>query len=82
MKSIKEKANEYTDEHGFRVPYDGSNNFYDETDVKASQEGFKEGANYVVEEIEKLVKTTIGDGETYHYNLYIGLINLLEQLKK
>ena len=47
-----------------------------------SRKGFEAGANYVLEEIENLVKTTIGDGENYHYNLYIGLVNLLEQLKK
>jgi hypothetical protein len=75
MKSIKEKAAEYRrvikviDEYKSLIYTQGS-------------ETFEAGANYVVEEIEKLVKTTIGDGGTYHYNLYIGLINLLEQLKK
>ena len=49
--------------------------------VQTSQ-AVKAGANYVLDEIENLVKTTIGEGGTYHYNLYIGLINLLEQLKK
>lgn len=79
MKSIKEKSEEY----GLQYPvihYDADGNTYDDAD-KSSMD-FEAGANYVVEEIEKLVKTTIGDGETYHYNLYIGLINLLEQLKK
>lgn len=37
--TIKKQAEDYADKHGFRVPYDGSNNFYDETDVKASLEG-------------------------------------------
>lgn len=42
----RDAADEYADRHGFRVPYDGSNNFYDETDVKASKEGFIEGAEW------------------------------------
>lgn len=53
MKSIKEQANEYADNHGFRVPYDGSDNFYDDVDVKASKEGFMAGANYVLDIVEK-----------------------------
>ena len=75
MKSIKEKAEEFhkvirvINEHESIVDTQGS-------------EMFVEGANYVLEEIENLVKTTIGEGGTYHYNLYIGLVNLLEQLKK
>ena len=42
----RKQAEDYADMHGFRVPYDGSNNFYDETDVKASLEGFVAGANW------------------------------------
>ena len=79
MKSIKEKSEEY----GLQYPvihYDADGNTYDDVD-KPSMD-FEAGANYVVKEIENLVKTTIGNGETYHYNLYIGLVNLLEQLKK
>ena len=79
MKSIKEKADEY----GLQYPvihYDADGNTYDDVD-KPSMD-FEAGANYVLEEIERLVKTTIGDGGTYHYNLYIGLVKLLEQLKK
>ncbi len=79
MKSIKEKAKEY----GLLNPdihYDADGNTYDDAD-KPSMD-FEAGANYVLDEIENLVKTTIGDGETYHRKLYIGLVNLLEQLKK
>ena len=79
MKSIKEKSEEY----GLQYPvihYDADGNTYDDVD-KPSMD-FEAGANYVLEEIENLVKTTLGDGEGYHYNLYIGLVNLLEQLKK
>lgn len=78
MKSIKEKAKEY----GLLNPYIHYNNghIYDNHDKPA--EDFEAGANYVFEQIENLVKTTMADGDTYHYNLYIGLVNLLEQLKK
>lgn len=43
---IKNEADVYAEKHGFRVPYDGSNNFYDEVDVKASIEGFIAGAKW------------------------------------
>ena len=43
-KRLEEAAEKYADEHGFRVPYDGSNNFYDQTDVKASKDVFLAGA--------------------------------------
>ena len=67
MKSIKEKAKEHgLDYPGIRCSND---DIYKDCD-KPSMD-FVAGANYVVEEIEKLVKTTIGDGGTYHYNLYI-----------
>jgi hypothetical protein len=75
MKSIKEKAKEY--HRVIRV----INKHSTIIDTQCS-EMFVEGANYVLDEIENLVKTTIGGGETYHYNLYIGLVNLIEQLKK
>ena len=45
-KDLEEAADEYSEKHGFRVPYDGSNNFYDEVDVKASKEGFIAGAKW------------------------------------
>lgn len=41
---LEEAADEYAENHGFRVPYDGSNKFYDDVDVKASKEGFIAGA--------------------------------------
>lgn len=44
---LEKAAEEYADKHGFRVPYDGSNNFYDDVDVKASLEGFKAGAKWM-----------------------------------
>ena len=45
-KYLEEAANEYAEKHGFRVPYDGSENFYDDFDVKASKEGFIAGAKW------------------------------------
>lgn len=54
-KDLEEAANEYSEKHGFRVPYDGSNNFYDEVDVKASKEGFIAGAKW---ELNQGVKAT------------------------
>lgn len=44
---LVEAAEEYADKHGFRVPYDGSNNYYDDVDVKASKEGFIAGAEWM-----------------------------------
>ena len=47
---LEEAANEYADKHGFRVPYDGSNNYYDDVDVKASKEGFLAGAEWMAKQ--------------------------------
>ena len=41
---LEKEAEEYADKHAFRVPYDGSNNFYDDVDFKASKEGYLAGA--------------------------------------
>ena len=67
MKSIEEFSVEYAQDKYLPVQ---------------TSQAVKAGAEYVLKEIENLVKTTIGYGGTYHYNLYIGLVNLLEQLKK
>ena len=45
--NLDKAAEEYADEHRFRIPYDGSNNFYDKVDVKASLDGFKAGAEWM-----------------------------------
>ena len=47
---LEEAAEEYADKHGFRVPYDGSNNYYDDVDVKASKEGFLAGAEWMAKQ--------------------------------
>lgn len=48
---LEEAADEYADKHGFRVPYDGSNNYYDDVDVKASKEGFIAGAEWMTKQM-------------------------------
>jgi hypothetical protein len=37
---LEKEADDYADKHAFRVPYDGSNKFYDDVDFKASKEGY------------------------------------------
>lgn len=49
---LEKEAEDYADKHGFRVPYDGSNKFYDDVDVKASLEGFKAGAKWMEEQMK------------------------------
>ncbi len=46
VEGLEEAAKKYAEKHGFRVPYDGSNNFYDDVDVKASKEAFIAGTQY------------------------------------
>ena len=49
---LDEASDLYAEKHGFRVPYDGSDNFYDDTDVKASKDGFKAGAIWMANQGE------------------------------
>ena len=37
---LEKEADDYAEIHAFRVPYDGSNKFYDDVDFKASKEGY------------------------------------------
>ena len=60
---LEKAANDYADNHGFRVPYDGSNNFYDDVDVKASKEGFITGAQWKEEQILQNADEYIIDDE-------------------
>ena len=53
---LEETAGEYAEKHGFRVPYDGSDNFYDDVDVKASKEGFISGAKWQEEKNQETIK--------------------------
>lgn len=81
MKSIKEKAEEY----GLHYPvihYDADGNTYDDVD-KPSMD-FEAGANYVLDEIEKIIKSDRILGHPFpslelRYNQ---IINAIEQLKK
>lgn len=70
---LEQAAAEYADKHGFRVPYDGSNNFYDDVDVKASLEGFKAGAKWMAEQgityKDKVMPTTDNSGNIDGYCL-------------
>lgn len=43
-KELETEADNYAEQHAFRVPYDGSNKFYDDVDFKASKEGYLAGA--------------------------------------
>lgn len=57
---IKQEAEEYAEKHGFRIPYDRSNEYYDKTDVKASLDGFIEGAQWAdqhpsVDTVKKII---------------------------
>ena len=56
-KSMEEAAREYAEKHGFRVPYDGSDNFYDDVDVKSSKDGFIAGAKWQEKRNEETIKT-------------------------
>ena len=46
MKTIEEAKGEYADKHAFRVPYNGSNEFYDKVDLRASEDGFMAGVKF------------------------------------
>ena len=41
---LEKEADDNAEKHAFRVPYDGSNKFYDDVDFKASKEGYLAGA--------------------------------------
>ena len=43
--------------------------------------GWELGQQDTIEEIEKLSKS-LGDSEGFHYNFYVGIMKLVEQLKK
>ena len=85
---LEEAAEEYADKHGFRVPYDGSNNYYDDVDVKASKEGFLAGVEWQknhsfkptqehLDTLDTVYKTHGADNACRHI-----LLNLLNQLKE
>ena len=51
---LKKEAEDYAEKHAFRVPYDGSNKFYDDVDYKASKEGYLAGAKPYIKRIAEL----------------------------
>lgn len=56
---LEKEAGDYADKHAFRVPYDGSNKFYDDVDFKASKEGYIAGAEpreKIIANLEELNK--------------------------
>lgn len=70
LSPIENAANDYADKHGFRVPYDGSNKFYDNNDVKWSKEGFIAGATSEAAKAYWLSKQG-GEGILKKYQTYI-----------
>ena len=73
---LDEAADEYAEKHGFRVPYDGSDNFYDDVDVKASKDAFIAGPNWQKQHDAELIEIAYNDGIT------IGMTKQKEQMMK
>lgn len=73
--TLESAANDYADKHGFRVPYDGTNKFYDDNDVKWSKEGFIAGAKWQSKQIptpppptdEEIEKMAEAHADKYSY---------------
>lgn len=76
MKSIKEKLNEYANEQDLRMAYNGS--------CDNCRQGFDTGANYVLEEIENIIKSDriLGHPFPSLEMRYNQIISVVEQLKK
>jgi len=81
---LKKEADDYADKHAFRVPYDGSNKFYDDVDFKASREGYLAGAEPREKRIEELEKeNAILKGRTEEFEKQIlGLLYKYESVYK
>ena len=85
MKSIKEKAEEYgyanwqSDEY-----HDGASEGLEFDPIGHTQNTFEAGANYVLEEIEKVIKSDriLGYPFPSLEMRYNQIISLIEQLKK
>ena len=43
---FEKETEEYAEKHAFRIPYDGSDKFYDDKDYECSKEGFQKGAEF------------------------------------
>lgn len=46
MEELELAKREYADKHSFRVPYNGTNDFYDKVDLRASEDGFEAGFKF------------------------------------
>lgn len=85
MKSIKEKAEEYgytnwqSDEY-----HDGASEGLEFDPIGHTQKTFEAGANYVLEEIENVIKSDriLGNPFPSLEMRYNQIISLIEQLKK
>lgn len=72
---LEKEAADYAEKHAFRVPYDGSNKFYDDVDFKASKEGYLVGAEPREKIIAKLEEQNKNQEESLR-------ITLLEEERK
>lgn len=72
---LEKEAGDYAEKHAFRVPYDGSNRFYDDVDFKASKEGYIAGAEPREKIIAKLEEQNKNQEESLR-------ITLLEEERK
>lgn len=61
------EAEDYAERHSFRIPYDGSNKFYDDKDYESSKEGYFAGAEPREKKIEELTE------ENNHLRRLIGI---------
>ena len=85
MKSIKEKAVEYSYTNWQSDEYhDGASEGLEFDPIGHTQKTFEAGANYVLEEVESLMKDVSDEYPRFHQGTIIHgrLIKLLEQLKK
>lgn len=88
---LEKEADDYAEKHAFRVPYDGSNKFYDDVDFKASKEAYVAGAELrekriadlerKLEQTEKDLAISEHDREHNDYEL-TEVYKKVEQLEK
>ena len=88
MATIEEMAAQYAQENYPDEPscgMFGTGDYEPYIDMSVERERVKEdymeAANAVLEKIESLIENTSGEGEVYHYNLYMGLQKLVKELK-
>ena len=65
---LEREAEQFAEKHAFRVPYDGSNKFYDDTDYKASKDGYLAGAEpreQKIKDLEEQLQEVAKDNDNY-----------------